>query len=343
MPRSVWLTAILLLISCSAMPADEESAATPAIVPPEAELEELWNEGSFTEGVAAGKDGAIYFSDIPSDDSPGRVLRFDPRTGRTSVYCADSGKSNGLMFDASGRLLACCGASHGKRALVEITRDGRLNVLVDRFNGNKLNAPNDLVVHPRGSVYFSDPRYVGPEPMELDHMSVYRYDPDGSLHRVTRDIEKPNGVILSPDGKTLYVAETNNGSTGEPSGEIRPGRMTLNAFPVRDDGSLGAKRVLVNFGDQLGIDGMTTDRQGRIYAAVRSANRYGIVVYTPDGKEVAYLPTPELPTNCTFGIGEDAKTLYVTAGTGLYRIGLNAAGAHPEFAAADANSGEPRR
>jgi gluconolactonase len=330
------LLLVLVLLSPTACLAAENADSWQTLFNGE-DLEELWNEGSFTEGVAAGPDGAIYFSDIPSDDSPGRVLRFDPQTGRTSVHCPDSGKSNGLMFDARGRLLACCGANHGKQALVEITRDGRVRVLVDRFQGKKLNSPNDLVVHPRGSVYFSDPRYVGPEPMELDHMSVYRYDPDGSLHRVTRDIEKPNGVILSPDGKTLYVAETNNGSTGQsvaPSGEVRPGRMTLNAFPVRDNGSLGAKRVLVDFGDQLGIDGMTTDQEGRIYAAVRSAKRYGIVVYTPQGKEVAYIRTPELPTNCTFGIGEDAKTLYVTAGTGLYRIRLNASGAHPEFGTA---------
>ena len=334
MLASVRLTAIVLLAFGSTTRAGDERDARAAIVPPGAELEELWNDGSFTEGVAAGPDGKIYFSDIPSDDSPGRVLRFDPPTGRTSVYCSDSGKSNGLMFDARGRLLACCGANHGKRALVEITRNGRLRVLVDRFEGKKLNAPNDLVVHPGGSVYFSDPRYVGPEPMELDHMSVYRYDSDGSLHRVTRDIEKPNGVILSPDGRTLYVAETNNGSAGQSSGEARPGRMTLNAFPVRDDGTLAGKRVLVDFGDQLGIDGMTTDREGRIYAAVRSARRYGIVVYTPEGTEVAYIRTPDLPTNCTFGTGEDGQTLYVTAGTGLYRIRLNATGDHPEFGAA---------
>jgi gluconolactonase len=108
--------------------------------------------------------------------------------------------------------------------------------------------------------------------------------------------------------------------------------MTLNAFPVKPDGSLGPKQVLVNFGDHLGIDGMDVDVAGHIYAAVRSADRFGIRVYDPHGKEVAYIPTPDLPTNCCFGIGDAAATLYVTAGKGLYRIPLKIAGYQPATA-----------
>ncbi|HUG94269.1 MAG TPA: SMP-30/gluconolactonase/LRE family protein [Planctomycetaceae bacterium] len=306
------------------------------IVPAGAKLEQLWNDGEFTEGPAAGPDGAIYFSDITRDETPGRVLKFDPRTARTTVHCADSGKSNGLMFDRRGRLIAACGANHGRQALCEITPDGKVKALVGTFMGRKFNAPNDLTIHPDGSIYFSDPRYVGPEPMEIDHMSVYRYDPDGGrVTRVTTDIEKPNGLGLSPGGRTLYVAETNNGTTGiQPGQAAKPGRMTLNAFPLQPDGTLGRKRVLVDFGDQTGIDGMAVDTDGRIFAAVRSASRFGIVAFSPDGRELAYLATPELPTNCCFGRGEDAQTLYVTAGTGLYRIRLNATGFHPATAPA---------
>ena len=210
-------------------------------------------------------------------------------------------------------------------ALCEVTATGEVRPLVERFEGKRLNAPNDLVVHPRGSVYFSDPRYIGPEPIELDHQSVYLYDPKSTaLTRVTTNIEKPNGVHVSPDGKVLYVAETNNGSTGQdPDKEPVPGRMTLNAFDIADDGTLSNKRVLVNFGDQLGTDGMAIDDDGNIFAAVRSADRLGIVVYSPEGRELDYLRTPSLPTNCCFGVGEGAATLYITAGGGLYRHPVN--------------------
>lgn len=300
------------------------------IVPPGARLEQLWNKGEFTEGVAVAADGTVYFSDIPSGTAPGRIFKFDPKTEKTTVHCADSGKSNGLMFDRNGRLLAACGANVGKRALCEITADGKVRVLAGRYQGKQLNAPNDLVIHPDGDVYFTDPRYVGSEPLELDHMSVYRYSPDGALQRMKIDITKPNGVILSPDARTLYVAETDNGSEGlDAEKPPRPVRMTLNAFRIRDDGALADKRVLVDFKKELGIDGMTVDTRGHIYAAVRSAKRHGIVVYHPSGRELAYIPTEELPTNCCFGTGETANVLYVTIGGGLYRITLNAQGFHP--------------
>lgn len=328
--------AVAVMTVPAALPAADDAAARPtgseSILPKNAELEELWNEGSFTEGVAAGPDGKIYFSDIAFEEKlPGKVMVFDPATGKTSVHCPDSGKSNGLMFDSRGRLLAACGAMGGKRALVEILPDGKVKVIVDSYKGKKLNAPNDLVVHPDGSIYFSDPRYAGNESMELDHMSVYRYETNGKLTRVTTDIEKPNGVHVSPDGKTLYVAETNNGSTDvrNQGPEVKPGRMTLNAFPIHKDGTLGEKRVLADFGDEVGTDGMSIDTNGNIYAAVRRASRHGIVVFNPQGKELAYIPTPSLPTNASFGLGDDIHTLYVTSGKGLYRIRLKSTGFHP--------------
>jgi gluconolactonase len=303
----------------------------PAILPAEAALSPLWNEGEFTEGVAAAPDGTIYFSDIPRGEGVGRILRFDPQTGQTTTFSADSGKSNGLMFDRAGRLIACCGSNSGLRALCEFGPDGQPRVLVDAFEGRRLNSPNDLVIHPDGSIYFSDPRYIGDEPMDLDHMSVYRYQPAADLlQRVTHDITKPNGVILSPDGRTLYVAETDNGAVDarQPPPQPPQVRMTLNALPILADGTLGPKRVLTDYGTRLGIDGMTVDEQGHVYGALRSDDRHGIVVYAADGTERAFLPTNELPTNCCFGRGPDASTLYVTAGGGLYRIGLKIKGHH---------------
>jgi gluconolactonase len=302
---------------------------TSPIIPTEAKLEQLWNEGEFTEGAALGPDGSIYFSDI-ADVKPGRILKFDPKTGQTTVHCPDSQKSNGLVFDAQGRLLAACGANAGARAIVEITSDGKVKPLVEKFEGKRFNAPNDIDVHPRGWVYVTDPFYVGKEPLELDHMSVYLWKPeDNSVTRVTTDITKPNGVAVSPDGKTLYVAETNNGKPLLGTSEFAAWRMTLNAFPIQDDGTLGNRRILVDFGKGAGIDGMCTDTAGNIFAAIRNEKRFGIAVFDPaSGKELTFLPTPELPTNCCFGGGDDYQTLYITAGKGFFRVKTTVNGQH---------------
>lgn len=297
------------------------------IVPRDSQLEQLWNEGEFTEGAARGPDGAIYFSDIPME-VVGKVYKFSPQTGKTTVHCPDSQKSNGLVFDQKGRLLAACGANHGARAICEITAKGEVKPLVQKFEGKLFNAPNDIDVHPRGWVYVTDPFYVGPEPLELDHMSVFLWKPeDGSVTRVTTDVTKPNGVAVSPDGKTLYVAETNNGKPLLGNSEFAAWRMTLNAFPIKNDGTLGERRIIVDFGQDAGIDGMCLDAAGRIYAAVRNEKRFGVAVFDPaTGKELAFIVTPDLPTNCCFGSGDDRRTLYVTVGKGLYRIRLGVDG-----------------
>ena len=306
-----------------------------AIVSPDAQVETLWVDKGFTEGACVDVDGIIYFSDINFAGGKGKIMAFNPATGKTTVFSADSGQSNGLMIDHHGHMLAACGANNGKQCLARINKKGVPQCLVDKFEGKKFNAPNDLVIHPQGWVYFTDPRYVGFEPLELDHMSVFRYDPqDKTVHRVTTDIGKPNGVVVSPDGKTLYVAETDNGLSGlEKDPPQNPKRlMTLNTFPIKADGSLGKKKVLIDFGSkENGIDGMTVDQKGNIYAAVRAESRFGIVVFSTKGKELAYIPTPELPTNCTFGVGKDASTLYITAGSGLYRIPCKIPGFHPSL------------
>ncbi len=334
---SAILLATLITSSAQILPPGGSSA----ILPDAPVLEEIWNEGEFTEGVAVAPDGKIYFSDIArSPSEPGRIFRFDPVSRTTTIHCADSGKSNGLMFDRAGRLIACCGANNGRMALCEITPDGQVVELVNNYEGKRLLSPNDLVIHPDGSIYFSDPRYVGHEPAEQDQMSVYRFVPTtGELTRVTTEdvIEKPNGVHLSPDYKTLYVAETNNGSRDINRADTppRPGLMRLNAFKIKHDGTLGRKRVVTAFGTETGVDGMTIDVKGHIYAAVRVSYRHGIGVFTPGGRERAFIPTPDLPTNCCFGRGEESATLYVTAGGGLYRIRLKIDGFHPATAPID--------
>ncbi len=328
---AILIAAVILATTSSAAP----PAGQASIVPANAVVEELWNDGEFTEGVAVAPDGTIYFSDIPSSETAGRVLKFDPATGKTSVHCADSRKSNGLMFDRTGRLIAACGANVGQRALCEITPAGEVRILVDKYQGKAFNSPNDLVIHPDGSVYFTDPRYVGDEPLELNHMSVYCFVPStGQLTRVTTDNTKPNGIVCAPDGRTLYIAQTDNGKEklDDDSPAVRPSQMKLAAYPRNPDRSLGKRRVLVDLGEKAGIDGMTVDQQGHIYAALRDPKHAGIAVYTPQGEKIAHIATRVLPSNCCFGRGKEASTLYITAGGGLFRILLKIPGYHPATA-----------
>jgi gluconolactonase len=306
------------------------------IIPEGAQLETLWEEGGFTEGAAAGPDGLVYFSDFaqPFDSRPARVMKFNPATGATEIHAPDSKMANGLMFSRDGRLIACTASPlGGQRALVEIKPDGSVSPIVERYQGKRFNSPNDLVIHPDGSIYFTDPKYVGPEKLELDSFDVYRLDTEGVLLRLDTGVTKPNGIILSQDARTIFIAETDNGTAeAESNPDAVRGRMTLNAFRLKKDGMPGRKRVIVNFGDQLGIDGMTMDTDGHLYAAVRSDDTFGIYIFTQRGQELGYIQTPQLPTNCCFGKGKEARTLYITAGAGFYRIRLATEGYHPAVA-----------
>jgi len=280
---------------------------------PGAKLEKLWAEGAFTEGPAEGPDGAIYFSDIGD-----RIMRFDPTTGKTAEFRNPSGRANGLKFDAAGRLLACEGANTGGRRRVSVTaKDGTVTALADKYDGKRFNSPNDLTLDAKGRVYFSDPRYQGDEKREIDAESVYRIDPDGTVTLLLKDVRKPNGLVVSPDGKTLYVSDHN----GEPGG----GRKLV-AYPLKADGSCGPRAELYDFGKGRGIDGMAVAADGTIVATAGTKAAAGVYFFDPAGKKLGFLPTPEDPNNCCFG-GADRKTLYVTAGKSLYRIPLTLAGA----------------
>ncbi|MBY0512791.1 MAG: SMP-30/gluconolactonase/LRE family protein, partial [Gemmataceae bacterium] len=185
-------------------------------------------------------------------------------------------------------------------------------------------------------VYFSDPRYLGHEPIDQPVQAVYRVDPDGSVHRIITDAGKPNGVAVSPDQKTLYVVCNDNGTTGigrlKSTGNMvleptRKGLMALLAYDLAPDGTAKFRKQLVDYAPFDGPDGLVCDAAGNLWVAVRAENRPGIAVYSPDGKELAFVRT-ELPTNVGFGRGAEAKTLYITAGKSLYRIKVNAEGYH---------------
>jgi gluconolactonase len=305
MRYSACLIAMFLVLGPGLCAADENP-----IVPEGAKLEKLWSDGEFTEGPAYGPDGRVYFSDIGD-----RIMAYDPATGKTSVFRDPSGRANGLDFDPKGRLVAAEGANKGGNRRVTITEaDGTIRVLADKWKGKRLNSPNDVTIDTKGRIYFTDPRYVGDEKREIDTESVYLIDTDGTLTQIITDVQKPNGIVLSPDMKTLYVADSNP-----------KGNQHLLAFPVKKDGSVGEKKLLYDFGKERGIDGMVVDVKGNIYGAAGDGKTGGVYVFDPEGKKIAFISVPETPSNCVFA-GKDRKTLYVIAGKSLYRIGLKIEG-----------------
>jgi gluconolactonase len=322
-------------------------AAENAIVPAGAKLELLYTRtadigGGLTEGPAVAPDGSIYFTDIADGTDPGLIVRFDPKTRKSTVFAKDSGKANGLAFDKAGNLIACEGNDYGGRRVSRWnTKTGKSEAIIDRYQGKRFNAPNDLCLDTKGRIYFTDPRYLGDEPRELEYRAVYRIDPDGTLREITHDVEKPNGIALSPDETTLYVADHNNGTDKiDPTAVPQPklGAMTIAAFPLDADGLVnGPKKILFDYGNQAGCDGMCVDVKGNLYLANRSLKRPGVAVLDPHGKEIAFIPTGPphqaagkppvgLPSNCEFGSGDEETTLYVTVDKSLYRIRLKVAG-----------------
>lgn len=296
--------ALVLLTICPLL-----SAADTPIVPENAKPEKVWGEGTFTEGPAYGPDACVYFSDIGN-----RIMRFDPATGKTTVHREPSGRANGLDFDAEGRLVACEGASGGNRRVSITEKDGKVRALAEQWKGKKFNSPNDVTIDKKGRVYFSDPRYGGDEKREIDTENVYRIDPDGTVTQLITDVDKPNGVVVSPDMKTLYVADSS-----------RTGKRLLLAYPLNEDGSVGTRKVVYDFGKGRGIDGMCADANGNVYGAAGQGSEAGVYVISPEGKKLGFIATPETPTNCVFA-GKDRRILYITAGKSLYRVKLNAEG-----------------
>jgi len=309
------------------------------IFPADARLESVFSGGFFLEGPAVAADGTVYFSDITitaqTGGQAGHVWRFDPRTGSTAIFRSPSGMNNGNRFDADGSLVSALGADFGCRCVIRTDMTtGKSSILAGLFNGRALNSPNDLVIDQQRRIYFTDPRYYGHESVEQPIAAVYRIDPGGAIQLLIADAGKPNGITISPDQRTLYVSSIGPPATAPMAGNL-PAAMNWNAvfaYPLGPDGSVGARRTVVDYwGRRTGIDGMAVDVEGNLYAARVSAvpQDRGIVVFSPSGQELAFVPMADNPTNVAFGRGVERRTLYVTARANLLRIRILKDGLHP--------------
>jgi uncharacterized protein len=290
--------------------ADHPSAIVLPVIPrprslaaPGATVQKLSDGFLFTEGPTSDKAGNVYFTDQPNN----RIMKWSV-DGKLTTFMQPAGRANGMYFDAKGNLLAC---ADEKTELWSITPAGKHTVLAGTYEGKALNGPNDVWARPDGAVYFTDPFYkrdwwsYSAQPQ--DSQQVYFLSADRkTLKRVSTDFAQPNGIIGTPDGKTLFVAD------------IRAGKTY--AFDIQPDGALSNKRLRA----EMGSDGMTLDAEGNLYLTGR-----GVTVVDPQGQTIQHFDVPEAWTaNVSFG-GRDHQTLFITASKGLYAIKLRVRGANP--------------
>ena len=297
MKRNTILLSLLLFFISTAVFCQQKKS----IIANGAKVEKLADGFSFTEGPAVDKKGNVYFTDQPNN----RILKWST-DGVLSVFLENSGRANGLYFDKRGNLLSC---SDMDNELWSINPQGEHRVLITDFEGKKLNGPNDLWVHPKGGIYFTDPLYErgywtrNPE-MQQNGEYVYYLSPNGkTITKVDTELEKPNGIIGSPDGILLYVADIKANKTY--------------AYDILPDGALSNKRLFV----ALGSDGMTTDNEGNVYLTGR-----GVTVFNNRGEQIEHISVEANWTaNVCFG-GKDMKTLFITASECLYGLRMNVKG-----------------
>lgn len=316
------LTALFFLIAPTTL---GSVSADDAILAPGAKLELLQEKGA-GEGPAWHPELGLFTS------GEGHIWRRD-REGKSSIYRENAG-TNGLLFDAQGRLVMC---QPRYRRVSRLEKDGTLQVLAENYEGKKFNQPNDLTIDSQGRIYFSDPKYGSREDMELVDATgrkiegVYRIDPSGNVTRIIAQLDRPNGVVVTPDDKYLFVADNNNNTIG--------GARKLWRFDLRPDGTvdLATQKLIHDWKSTRGPDGVKLDRAGRLFVAA-GLNRQnppfetqdqptaGVYVFSPDGQLLHFIPVPrDETTNCAFG-GDDLKTLFITAGGSLFSISLTTPG-----------------
>lgn len=292
----------LLMLSSAAV--SQDFAGLEGIVAAGAKVEKLAGDFKFTEGPSCDKDGNVFFTDQPND----RIMKWSV-DGKLSTFLQPAGRSNGMMFDREGNLIACADEDN---ELWKIMPDGKHTVIVKGFEGKRLCAPNDIWIAPDGGIYLTDPLYKRPWWKHTngwqDVRGVYYLAPGAKeLRLVARDLTQPNGITGTPDGKLLYVCDINAKKTYR--------------FDIQTDGSLANKTLFC----EINSDGMTIDEKGNVYFT----NQRGVSIFAPSGKLLGEIPTGEKWTaNVSFG-GPDHKTLFITASTGLYSINMNVRGGNP--------------
>jgi len=302
----IFSAAVLAVLFTLPLLSQKPEPATPraegGVLAPGATLEKLAGGFAFTEGPTSDRDGNVYFTDQPNN----RILKWSV-DGTLSTFLQPAGRSNGMYFGNAGNLLAC---ADEKTELWSIGPDGRRTVLAREYAGKPLNGPNDVWERPDGAIYFTDPFYKRDwwdySTRPQDSEQVYFLSADRkTLLRVTTDLVQPNGIIGTPDGRTLFVAD------------IRAGRTY--AFDIQPEGTLTNRRVRC----ELGSDGMTLDTEGNLYLTGK-----GVSIFDPTGKQIGQIDVPEPWTaNVSFG-GRDHQTLFITASKGLYAIRLRVRGAN---------------
>jgi gluconolactonase len=287
------------------------------LVPADAEIEKIAEGFQFIEGPVWMR-GRLLFSDIPANavyswsEQTGAEIFLQPVSDLPDT--GGTGGSNGLALDPQGRLILC---EHGNRRVARLEEDASRTSLADRYQGQRLNSPNDIVFHSSGAAFFTDPPYGLQEQdasanKELPHNGIYRLDPDGSVTLVGGRQTRPNGIGLSPDEQTLYVANSDG----------PPNRLWM-SYPVLKDLSLGDGSVFFDASrmEEAGApDGLTLDKAGNLYATGPG----GVLVFDPQGRHLGTIAADEIPANA--GWGDDGRTLYMTARTGLYRVRLSVEG-----------------
>lgn len=271
-----------------------QSGSLDDILQPGAKAEKLADGFQFTEGPSADSKGNVYFTDQPND----RIMKWST-AGELSTFMQPSGRSNGLAFDKDDNLWSC---ADEKNEIWKISPDKKVEVLPSLYQGKVLNGPNDLWIHPAGGIYFTDPFYKRTwwdhQNMPQDIQAVYFMSPDHkTITRLTDDLLQPNGIVGTPDGKKLFVADIKANKTW--------------SYTINKDGSLSDKRLFC----ELGSDGMTIDSKGNIYLTGK-----GVTIFDKTGKKLGNIEIPENWTaNVCFG-DKDLKSLFITASKGFYRV-----------------------